>query len=138
MLAIRSHGIDGAILDRLASRIRTAHDAPALEPAAGHARPRRRCPSGRVRRCRAVPTGSSGSCRTRRDHQTIVLSSSPRSARSCSSVAIALSISGSFRAHRREVVLVRVPAFVVDRDERHAFSTSRRAARHDWPNVFRP
>ena len=53
-------------------------------------------------------------------HQTMVLSSRPRSDKSCSNVAIPLSISGNLPAHRLEIILVRIPAAVVDRDIRNA------------------
>ena len=49
-------------------------------------------------------------------HQTMVLSSSPRWTGRPSKVAIPLSISGSFRRIDLEILLVRVPALVVDRD----------------------
>jgi hypothetical protein len=96
MLPIRSHGIDGPVLDLFALGIGGADHVAALESAAGHHGREDLAPMAAP----AVPGASHMTFGVRPNsplHQTMVLSSRPRSDKSWSSVAMPLSISGSLR-----------------------------------------
>ena len=129
--------IDRPVLHLFASGVRGADDLAALESAAGdHAEKTwpqwPRPPFHGASQCTLGVRPNSP------PHQTMVLRAGRARTGPASSVARPLSSSGSFCRIDREVLLVRVPALIVDGDVRHPRSTRRRAIRHDCPNVLRP